>query len=111
MYTDAMAEHKSPLDECIRFDWDEANIQKNWERHQVTLEEAEEIFFREPLVVRSDVHHSRSEKRHYALGQTTIGRYLFAAFTVRRKLIRIISVRDMNRREHNAYVQYEEKNT
>ena len=77
----------------------------------MTTEEAEEISFIEPLVVRSDVRHSRSEKRHYALGQTTVGRYLFVAFTVRRKLIRIISVRDMNRREHNAYVQYEEKNT
>jgi uncharacterized DUF497 family protein len=65
----------------------------------LTPEEAEEVFFHEPLVVRSDVQHSKGEKRHYALGQTSAGRRLFVVFTVRRKLIRVISVRDMNRNE------------
>ena len=68
-------------------DWDESNAQKNWERHGVTPEEAEEIFFREPLVVRADLRHGKDEKRYYALGQTNSGRLLFAAFTIRRKLI------------------------
>ena len=31
------------------------------------------------------------------------GRLLFVAFTVRRNLIRVISVRDMNRREKETY--------
>ena len=66
------------------------------------------MFFQEPLVVRSDVRHSRREKRYYALGQTRGGRNLFVAFTIRRKLIRIISVRDMNRREQEAYAKHEE---
>ena len=91
-----------PLDDCVGFDWDEANAQKNWERHRVTPEEAEEVFFNEPLVVRSDVRHSQREKRYYALGQTSFGRYLFVAFTIRRKLIRVISVREMNRREQEV---------
>ena len=43
-----------PLSECIGFDWDESNAAKNWERHKVTPEEAEDVFFQEPLVVRSD---------------------------------------------------------
>jgi uncharacterized DUF497 family protein len=102
---------KYPLADCVGLDWDEANVQKNWGRHRVTPEEAEEIFFNYPLVIRSDVHHSKLEKRYYALGQTSIERYLFAAFTIRRKLIRIISVRDMNSREQNAYVHHKEKNT
>jgi uncharacterized protein len=95
-----VAERKEPLNECTGFDWDEANAQKNWERHQVTPEEAEDVFFNEPLVVCGDIRHSqRWEKRYYALGQTSRGRSLFVAFTIRRKLIRVISVRDMNRRE------------
>jgi uncharacterized DUF497 family protein len=106
-----VAARKDPLDGCTGFDWDESNVEKNWDRHQVTPEEAEEIFFREPLVIRGDVRHSSNEKRYYALGQTTVNRYLFAAFTIRRKLIRIISVRDMNGRERDAYGQYEEKNS
>jgi uncharacterized protein len=92
-----------PLEDCTGFEWDEANTHKNWERHQVTPEEAEDIFFREPLVVRSDVRHSRSEKRYYALGRTSGGRRLFVAFTVRRKLIRVISARNMNRNETEAW--------
>jgi uncharacterized DUF497 family protein len=42
-----------PLEQCIGFGWDEANTRKNWERHCVSPEEAEDIFFREPLVVRT----------------------------------------------------------
>jgi uncharacterized protein len=104
-----VAERKDPLDACAGFEWDEANAQKNWERHRVTQEEAEDLFFNEPLVIRSDVRHSSEEKRYYALGRTSRGRYLFAAFTIRRSLLRIISVRDMNRKERNVYAQREKE--
>jgi uncharacterized DUF497 family protein len=100
-----VAEQRNPLDPCNGFEWDEGNAEKNWERHK----EAEEVFFNEPLVVRSDVRHSKPEKRYYALGQTTVGRYLFLAFTIRGSLMRVISVRDMNRKEIDAYDKYEEE--
>jgi uncharacterized DUF497 family protein len=74
-------------------------------------EEAEDVFFHEPLVVRSDVRHSRAEKRHYALGLTGGGRRLFIVFTIRRKLIRVISARNMNRNEAESYARYEEENS
>ncbi len=96
-----------PLEHCIGFDWDEENANKNWDRHQVTTEEAEDVFFNDPLVVRSDLRHSNREKRYYALGQTRATRRLFVAFTIRRKLIRVISVRDMNRNEASAYRRLE----
>jgi len=88
-----------PLENCTGFDWDDANTHKNWERHKVTPEEAEDVFFHEPLIVRSDVRHSKHEKRYYALGRTNVGRCLFVVFAQRRSLIRIISARDMNRNE------------
>ena len=91
-----------PLEDCSGFNWDDANTDKNWERHQVTPEEAEDVFFHEPLTVRSDVRHSKREKRYYALGHTGAGRQLFVVFTVRRELIRVISARDMNRNETEA---------
>jgi uncharacterized DUF497 family protein len=106
-----VAEQRDPLSDCSGFDWDEANVQKNWDRHRVTPEEAEDVFFHEPLIVRSDVRHARSEKRYYALGQASSGRYLFVSFTIRRKEIRVISVRDMNRREKDAYGKHEETTT
>ena len=67
----------------LAFEWDEANTQKNWEGHGVTPEQAEDVFFNEPLVVRSGVQHSKREKRYYALGRTDGERYLFVAFTIR----------------------------
>lgn len=97
-----MGESRDPLENCVGFDWDDGNVHKNWERHRVTPEEAEDIFFNEPLVVRSDVR-THAEKRYYALGQTSRSRRLFVAFTIRRKLIRVISVRDMNRNELEIY--------
>ena len=98
-----------PLEKCTGFDWDDGNTHKNWERHRVAPEEAEDVFFREPLVIRSDLRHSKREKRYYALGQTGAGRRLYVVFTVRRKLIRVISARDMNRNETETYERYEEK--
>jgi uncharacterized DUF497 family protein len=53
------------------------------------LEEAQDVFFNEPLIVRSDIRHSRREKRYYALGQTSTGRCLFVAFTIRKTLVRV----------------------
>ncbi|HZB88766.1 MAG TPA: BrnT family toxin [Terracidiphilus sp.] len=99
---------KDPLAAWIGFDWDENHIAKNWDRHRVTPEEAEDIFFHDPFVLRSDQAHSAGEKRYFALGQTGKGRRLFAAFTVRRKRIRVVSVRDMSRRETEEYKCHEE---
>jgi uncharacterized DUF497 family protein len=105
-----MAERRDPLVDCTGFDWDGGNAEKNWERHQVTPEESEDIFFNEPLVVGGDIRHSRHEKRFYVLGQTSRGRLLFAAFTIRRNLIRVISSRDMNRKEREVYGKHRNEN-
>ena len=96
-----------PLSACTGFDWDEANAVKNWERHRVTPEEAEDIFFHDPLILRSDTLHSKREKRYWALEKTGRDRRLFVAFTIRRKLIRVISARDMSRKESEAYERHE----
>ncbi|MDX9736232.1 MAG: BrnT family toxin [Thermoanaerobaculia bacterium] len=93
------------LDGCTGFDWDEANAEKNRVSHRVTFWEAEEVFFNEPLLLRPDEAHSRLERRFMALGSTDAGRLLFISFTVRRHLIRVISARDMTRREARTHAQ------
>jgi hypothetical protein len=90
------------------FDWDEGNRDKNWLKHAVSTGECEELFFNLPLVVAVDVKHSASEERFLALGRTNGGRLLFVSFTVRGQLIRVISARDMSRKEREIY---EEANT
>ena len=102
-----MGQSPDLLETCEGFDWDQDNAEKNWTSHRVTPEEAEDVFFNDPLIIRSDVRHSREEKRYYALGQTSTGRRLFIAFTIRHRLIRMISARDMNRREQAAYDSHE----
>lgn len=97
-----------PWQSCEGFDWDEHNAPKLWDRHRVTPQEAEEVFFRRPVIARGDIRHSKREKRYFVLGQTNAGRLLFAAFTVRKRSIRIISARDMNRRETEVYRRHEE---
>jgi uncharacterized DUF497 family protein len=100
-----------PLAECSGFEWDEGNLEKNWEKHGVAFWECEEVFLNRPLVVRSDDQHSGSERRYYALGRTETDRLLFVAFTIRRKLIRPISARDMTEKERRAYAFYSKDDT
>lgn len=88
---------------CEGFDWDEANAGKIWQRHEVAPAESEEVFFNRPLLVGDDAAHSTSEARFYALGQTDAGRLLFVVFTMRKRLVRVISARDMSRKERKVY--------
>jgi uncharacterized DUF497 family protein len=85
------------------FQWDEGNFTKNPLKHDVSNPESESIFFNHPLIVADDQKHSAVEKRWYALGKTNEGRKLFVVFTVRKDKIRIISSRDMNRKEQSIY--------
>lgn len=85
------------------FQWDEGNIDKNLLKHQVQNWECEQIFFNEPLIILDDPKHSLSEKRWAAFGQTDAGRLLTIIFTKRGKLLRILSARDMNRKERTFY--------
>lgn len=94
---------RNVLDYVTGFEWDDGNAGKNWDKHDVSDWECEEVFFNRPLVVRSDVEHSRFEPRYYVLGQTNRGRWLFGSFTVRTAWIRPISFRDMNARERRTY--------
>lgn len=87
------------------FDWDDGNRDKNWLKHQVSNRECEEVFFNRPLVVADDRDHSQQEKRQYALGKTNAGRRLFISFTLRGDRIRVISARDMSRKERVIYGQ------
>ncbi len=85
------------------FAWDAGNADKSKEKHNVSPIECEELFFNAPLIVGDDEKHSIPEKRFYALGRTNLDRRLFIVFTVREKKLRVISARDMNRKERKIY--------
>ncbi|MDD2748541.1 MAG: BrnT family toxin [Acidithiobacillus sp.] len=95
------------LAQITGFDWDEGNSRKNAEKHGVSQSEAESLFFNEPLLVQEDARHSQTEARYHALGETDDARCLHITFTVRQggTLIRVISARDMHRKERTIYEQ------
>ena len=94
------------LSKIIGFEWDEGNARKN-EHHGVSMAEAEQVFFNAPLLVLHDAKHSETEPRFHALGRTNEGRRLHITFTLRDadQLVRVISARDMHRKERVIYDQ------
>jgi uncharacterized DUF497 family protein len=98
------------LDRITGFDWDAGNVTKSADKHGVSWSEAEQVFFNEPLVLVEDVKHSQLEPRYHALGRTDAGRLLHITFTLRAlhasaMKIRVISARDMHRKERKIYGQ------
>ncbi len=86
------------------FDWDSGNRNKNSKKHKVSDTEAEEVFLNYPRYVypgREEL--SWGEKRFYLFGETNTGRQLFIVFTVRKDLIRVISARDISKKERRRY--------
>ena len=94
------------LSEIIGFEWDNGNARKN-EKHGVSVAEAEQVFFNVPLLMLDDTRHSNIEPRFHALGKTDNDRLLHITFTLRKsgKKIRVISARNMHRKERSFYEQ------
>ncbi len=95
------------FERVIGFDWDQGNARKSFEKHGVDQSEAEQMFFNDPLLILDDSIHSGGEPRFHALGCSDAGRLLHATFTLCREgaLIRVISVRDMSRKERTRYAE------
>lgn len=89
--------------QLVGFQWDKGNSTKNAEKHGVTSDECEQVFFNQPLVIFKDKSHSQSEERYRTLGITNNGRMLFIVFATRENLIRIISARDQDKQERQEY--------
>ena len=92
------------LSKISGFEWDEGNARKN-DKHVVSMAEAEQVFFNAPLLLLADAAHSQQEYRLHALGKTNEARALHITLTLRESntLIRVISARDMHRKERAIY--------
>lgn len=94
---------KEIFENIIGFDWDEGNFLKNKLKHDVSNIECEEVFFNYPRLVYEDLGHSNKENRFIILGKTSNDRKLCIIFTIRLNKLRIISARDMSRKERKIY--------
>ena len=86
----------------LEFEWDKGNIDKN-KKHNVEDKEAEEVFLDERKKIFKDRLHSGGEERFRVIGKTKKGRLLFVVFTKRKNKIRIISARNINKKEVYLY--------
>ena len=87
----------------VEFEWDKGNIDKNYRKHGITPNEAEEVFLDEWVAIKPDFTHSLGEKRYIAIGMSGVKQILFIVFTLRNKVVRIISARMANKKERSIY--------
>ena len=85
------------------FDWDDGNVYKNENKHGLNYKHIEEVFFNEPLLIVEDFSHSYGECRCVAFGRDNQNSKIMIVFTVRAKLIRVISARAMTKKEKKFY--------
>ncbi len=91
------------LDNVIGFDWDDGNLYKNEKKHGIRWQEIEEVFFNQPLLLSEDAKHSSYEFRCVAYGRCNSYKKLTIIFTKRANKIRVISARDMSKKERIYY--------
>lgn len=99
------------LGKITRFEWDEGNIDKSYEKHGITPKEAEEVFLDEHITIEKDIKHDQKEERFIAIGKTFEGKMLFVVFTLRNNKIRVISGRIVNKKERRVYEKNIKKNS
>ncbi|PIV09096.1 hypothetical protein COS31_02005 [Candidatus Roizmanbacteria bacterium CG02_land_8_20_14_3_00_36_15] len=91
------------LPKPVFFEWDKGNFDKNYQKHKVTNKEAEEVFDNEPKFIFEDKKHSETEKRYGIFGRTKNGKLLSIVFIIRNNKIRIITARNMSKKERRSY--------
>lgn len=101
--------HRFP--DLTGFDWDDGNRLKNEQKHEVSVGECEQLFFNKPLVILEAHAHTTGEDRYAAFGRTDEDRVLTVIFTIRGPLLRVISARDMSRKERKFYHEHHEESS
>ncbi len=87
----------------IGFEWDDGNIYKNEKKHGLHYRLIEEVFFNEPLLIVEDFSHSLAECRCIAYGRDDKNQKIMVVFTIRKNHIRVISAREMTKKEKKFY--------
>ena len=91
----------------LRFEWDPRKDATNRQKHGVSFEEAQTVFFDERGLILADPQHSGEEDRFILIGLSSGTRILVVVHCYRkgREVIRIISARRASRRESRQYAE------
>jgi uncharacterized DUF497 family protein len=91
----------------IKFEWDSSKASANLEKHGISFEEAQSVFYDEFAIQFFDEQHSTDEERFLLLGMSTGANLLLVCHCEREAghVIRIISARRATKREGAFYAR------
>ena len=87
----------------MKFEWNPNKAESNYEKHDVSFEEAATVFNDLLSVTFPDPDHSVDESRYVIIGVSRFGQLLIVSHTDRGETIRIISARKATRQERRFY--------
>ena len=89
----------------ISFEWDDRKNLTNQQKHKVSFEEAQSVFFDEYAIEYDDPDHSEAEDRYLMLGLSYQVRVLVVSYALKEdaSIIRIISARKATKKEQKTY--------
>jgi len=87
----------------IDFEWDYKKAKTNLQKHCVDFREAATVFSDRLSITIYDPDHSDQEDRFITIGTSDNGRFLMVSHTDRGDRIRIISARELTRKERSDY--------
>ncbi|MDJ0900069.1 MAG: BrnT family toxin [Xenococcus sp. MO_188.B8] len=92
----------------LRFEWDRFKAESNRQKHGVSFDEAQTVFYDENARLRHDSEHSIDEERYILLGMSSSLRLLVVCHLYQEdiELIRIISARKATKRERQQYREF-----
>jgi hypothetical protein len=89
------------IKECL---WLDKFVDKIIRKHNVSLEEVEQVLSKDPVIQRLEGGHVKGEDLFIGFGRTDAGRYLSVLFVLKKdKRALVISARDMTKRERRKY--------
>jgi uncharacterized DUF497 family protein len=87
----------------MNFEWNPRKAESNLRKHRVSFVEAATVFGDDLAITVPDPDHSIDEERYITIGWSNRRRLLMVAHADRGNRIRIISARELTRREQKAY--------
>lgn len=87
------------------FDWDAGNRTKSYDKHQIDCAEIESAFenLAAIIVLGLQITPKVDEERFGLYAKTQTNKNIFISFTLRNSSIRVISARELNRKENQVY--------
>jgi hypothetical protein len=87
----------------MEFEWDSGKAEANLAKHGVAFSDAATVFGDPLAMTYHDSGHSDQEERFITFGTTATGRLVAVVHVDRHDRMRIISARDLTRRERKQY--------